>query len=136
MIAEFLESVNGSRLLVGILMIFMNLASRFIVIDLSKTQKQFFDNAVLRQVLIFSIAFVGTRDVVIALVLTAVFTILVDGLLNEKSPLYMLPRSDAGLLEDPSSADSAFGLLRVISGVPDKVQNPAYDPQAPVIGTT
>lgn len=132
MLANLLESVNGSRLLVGILMIFMNIGSRFIVFDLSKTQKQFFDNTVLRQVLIFAIAFVATRDVVLSLILTAVFTILVDGLLNDKSPLSMLPRVAA----DDESIGTPFGFLRVIAGAPSEVQNPAYDPNAAVIALT
>ena len=128
MIPEFLESVNGSRLLVGILMIFMNIGSRFIVFDLSKTQKEYFNNTVLRQVLIFAIAFVATRDVILALILTAVFTILVDGILNENSPISMLPRS----LAEPETADSPFGFLRVIAGAPTNVQNPAYENLPPI----
>ena len=134
MIAGLLESVNGSQLLVGILMIFMNIGSRFITIELSNTQKEFFNNSVLRQVLIFAIAFVATRNVVLSLALTAIFTILVDGLLNEKSPISMLPASV--VVSDPSSAGTPFGFLRVLSGVPDQVQNPAYDPSAAVIGLT
>jgi len=44
-----------------------------------------------KQLLIFSMAWMGTRDIYTALGLTAVFTILSDYLFNEESPLCMVP---------------------------------------------
>jgi hypothetical protein len=132
-----LESINGSKLFVGLMMIFLNIGSKFITIDLSETQKEFLTNSILRQVLIFAIAFIGTRDIMISLILTAVFTILVDGLFHESSPIGILPKSirpSVKTATDPSNGP--FGLLRVMSGVPETVQNPAYDVREPVIGTT
>ena len=114
------------------MMIFMNIGSKFIVIDLSETQKDLLSNSMLRQVLIFCIAFVGTRDLVTALVLTAVFVILVDGLLHEGSPMYILPESIRPGVK-PLTGDSPFGNLRVIAGVPANVQNPAFDVKEPAI---
>ena len=121
------ESLNENKLLVGLALIFMNIASKFIVIELSDTQKELLSNSILRQVLIFCVAFVGTRDVVIALILTAVFVVLVDGLLNEKSPMSILPASIRPKVAPLEKADSPFGFLRVIAGVPSVVQNPAFD---------
>jgi hypothetical protein len=132
------ESLNENKLLVGLALIFMNIASKFIVIELSETQKQLLSNSILRQVLIFCVAFVGTRDVVIALVLTAVFVVLVDGLLNETSPLSVLPATLKPDVKPLEKADSPFGFLRVIAGVPSTVQNPAFDvKEAPIsVGLT
>jgi hypothetical protein len=132
-----LESLNSSKLFVGLMMIFLNIGSKFITIDLSETQKEFLTNSILRQVLIFAIAFVGTRDILVSLVVTAVFTILVDGLFHEGSPIGILPKSirpSVKTATDP--ANGPFGFLRVMSGVPETVQNPAYDVREPVIGTT
>jgi len=132
-----LESLNGSKLFVGLMMIFLNIGSKFITIDLSETQKEFLTNSILRQVLIFAIAFVGTRDILVSLVVTAVFTILVDGLFHENSPIGILPKSirpSVKTATDPSNGP--FGFLRVMSGVPETVQNPAYDVREPVIGVT
>ena len=104
------ESVNENKLLVGLALIFMNIASKFIVIELSETQKQLLSNTILRQVLIFCVAFVGTRDVVISLVLTAVFVVLVDGLLNETSPISVLPATMKAV-KPVTTEDSPFGFL-------------------------
>jgi hypothetical protein len=131
-----IESINGSKLFVGLMMIFLNIGSKFITIDLSQTQKEYFTNSILRQVLIFAIAFVGTRDIVTSLVLTAVFTILVDGLLNEKSPIGILPKNIRPGVSENTDTGSPFGLLRVMAGFPDTTQNPAFDLSIPVIGTT
>jgi len=133
----FLDSINESKLFAGLMMIFLNIGSRYITIELSKTQKQYLTNSILRQVLVFAVAFIGTRDILIALVLTAVFTILVDGLFHEDSKISLLPKSMAPAVnENTSPTNGPFGFLRVMSGVPENVNNPAFDLAAPVIGTT
>jgi hypothetical protein len=44
-----------------------------------------------KQLLVFAMAWMGTRDIYTALVLTAVFTILSDHLFNEESPYCCVP---------------------------------------------
>jgi hypothetical protein len=127
------ESLNENKLMLGLIMIFMNIGSKFIVINFSETQKELLSNSVLRQVLIFCIAFMATRDVIMALLLTAIFVILVDGLLHEGSPLYILPDSIRPRVKAPSTENGPFGQLRVMAGVPSAVQNAAYDIKEPVI---
>jgi hypothetical protein len=46
---------------------------------------------VTKQLLVFAMAWMGTRDIYVALVLTAVFTILSDHLFNEESPYCCVP---------------------------------------------
>ncbi len=46
---------------------------------------------VTKQLLVFAMAWMGTRDIYTALVLTAVFTILSDHLFNEESPYCCVP---------------------------------------------
>lgn len=131
-----LETLNGSKLFAGLFMIFLNIGSKFVTIELSKNQKEFLANSILRQVLVFAVAFVGTRDLLVSLVLTAVFTVLVDGLLHESSPISILPKSVTVSDDSDSSSNAPFGFLRIMAGVPANVQNPAYDTREPVIGTT
>ena len=132
-----LETLNSSKLFAGLMMIFLNIGSKFVTIELSSNQKQFLANSILRQVLVFAVAFVGTRDLLVSLILTAVFTILVDGLLHESSPISVLPKSflSSGV-ENPKESNGPFGFLRIMAGVPANVQNPAFDTREPVIGTT
>ena len=85
------ENLNHSKYFTGIMLILVNLGSKYVSIELSKTQEAYFKYTVGRQILLFSILWVGTRDIVISLVLTAVFVILANYLLNENSKYCIIP---------------------------------------------
>lgn len=84
-IFKSIDSVNGSRFFAGLVMIMMNIGSKYVNLKLSKNQEQFLKGAIARQILIFSIIWMGTRDIITSLILTAVFVILTDHLFNEES---------------------------------------------------
>jgi hypothetical protein len=81
----FLRPINESKLLVGMMMIFLNVGSKYIDLGLSKAQEQVLREGLAREMLIFAISFMGTRDIPTAIILTASFTILSNMLLNENS---------------------------------------------------
>jgi hypothetical protein len=72
-------------------MIFLNIGSKFISVQFSKSTEEYLKMNVTKQILVFSMAWMGTRDIYTALVLTAVFTILSDHLFNEESPYCIVP---------------------------------------------
>lgn len=86
-----LTRLNQSKLLIGIIMIIMNVSSKYIDIGFSKTQEQALRNGLAREILIFSIAFTATRDIVTAFILTGTFMLLSDVLFNEKSKYCLIP---------------------------------------------
>lgn len=86
-----LYSLNNSKFLAGIMMIFMNIGSKYVTIELSKTQEQYLRNSLARQLLIFSISWFGTRDIIVSLSLVAVFHVLTQHLFNENSPFCVIP---------------------------------------------
>ena len=90
---SFLDQLNKSKLFAGLAMLMLNIGSKYIVIELSPNQESYFRNNVARQMLIFSIAWMGTRDILISLYITAAFTILTQFLLNENSYFCILPKS-------------------------------------------
>ena len=83
----------------GLVMIMLNIGSKYITIELSNTQEEYLRNKVGRQILIFSISWMGTRDIYLALGLTAVFTILTQYLFNENSSFCILPKHAKALSE-------------------------------------
>jgi hypothetical protein len=85
------NKVNSSKLAIGIAMIMFNIGSKFLVVDMSKTQELFFKNVVIRRITLFSIFFVATRDLITSMVLTASFVVIAMGLFNERSKFYVLP---------------------------------------------
>tara|TARA_B110000285_G_C15137659_1_gene628291 strand:- start:1755 stop:2210 length:456 start_codon:yes stop_codon:yes gene_type:complete len=86
-------SINQSKFFAGIIMLILNIGSKFITVEFSESQEVYLRNAMGRQLLIFAVCFIATKDLIIALALTAVFTVLADYLFNENSKYCMLPES-------------------------------------------
>jgi hypothetical protein len=84
--------LNNSKFFAGVIMILLNIGSKFITIQFSKSTEEYMKYTVTKQLLIFAMAWMGTRDIYTALGLTAVFTILSDYLFNEESALCMVPQ--------------------------------------------
>ena len=72
-------------------MILLNIGAKFITVQFSKSTEEYMKNTVSKQLLVFAMAWMGTRDIYAALGLTAVFTILSDYLFNEESSLCVVP---------------------------------------------
>lgn len=88
---NYYHPINNSKLLAGLGMIILNLFSKYVVLDLSKSQEAFIRNTVTREILIFIISFVGTRDLILSLILTAIFVVLSGTLFNEESKFCVIP---------------------------------------------
>ena len=95
-----LYSLNDSKFFAGIVMLVMNIGSKYAVVELSHSQETFMKYTLGRLLLIFSILWIGTRDIFISLVLTAVFVLLVDYLFNENSRYCIIPEKYKELRED------------------------------------
>lgn len=85
-----LNSVNTSKVFAGIMMICLNIGSKFITVKLSKSQEDYLKNYVAREVLIFAACWMGTRDILLSIVLTTCFFILSEHLFNENSSYCMV----------------------------------------------
>jgi len=83
--------LNNSKFFAGVVMILLNVGSKFISIQFSKSTEEYLKLNVTKQLLVFSMAWMGTRDIYTSLVLTAVFTVLSDHLFNEESPYCCVP---------------------------------------------
>jgi len=83
--------LNNSKFFAGVIMILLNVGSKFIAIQFSRSTEEYLKLNVTKQILVFSMAWMGTRDIYTALILTAVFTVLSDHLFNEESPYCIVP---------------------------------------------
>jgi hypothetical protein len=86
-----LKAVNESKLLLGIIMLLLNVGSKYIELGFSKTQEQALKSGLGREILIFAIVFMGTHDLISSILMTAAFIILSDYLFNEKSKFCVIP---------------------------------------------
>ena len=84
--------LNNSKFFAGVIMILLNVGSKFITIQFSKSTEEYLKWTVSKQLLVFAMAWMGTRDIYAALGLTAVFTILSEYLFNEESSMCIVPQ--------------------------------------------
>ena len=91
MLMMYLGRLNNSKFFSGVVMILLNIGSKYITIELSKSQEAYLRNSLGRQLLIFAIAWMGSKDILIALALTAIFNILANHLFNEQSKFCIIP---------------------------------------------
>ena len=80
-----MKSLNTNMFFIGIMMLVLNIGSRYIVHEFSDDDEEYRQNIVLRRVAIFAACFVGTRDLFVSLVLTAVFVVISTGMYHSKS---------------------------------------------------
>lgn len=85
-------SLNNNKYFVGIMMILLNLGSRYIFLELGKVHDQFFNQKIVRRALIFTIFFVATRDIIASVILSTFFIIFFLELTHEKSPYCIVPK--------------------------------------------
>lgn len=85
MIFQTFNNLNQSKYFAGIMMLILNLGSKYITMELSESQDELLRNKIIRRFLVFTVVFVATRDIFVSLILTGIFIILVSGLFNENS---------------------------------------------------
>lgn len=84
-------SLNNSKLFAGLMIITLNISSKFVEMKLSKTMEAYLKYTFSRDILVFAIAWMGTREIYVAFFITIVFKIFFDYLFNEKSGFCCLP---------------------------------------------
>ena len=92
---NFIDEINkhnSNKFLAGIALLMLNLGSRYLIIDISKSTEQLLKLTIIRRFTIFCIFFIGTRNITISFILTGVFIIFSSGLFNDKSKYCILPK--------------------------------------------
>lgn len=72
--------IQAQLLFLGICMMLMNVGSRYIIDEFSQKEEDYKRNIFLRRVAIFAVCYMGTRDLVHALLLTAGFVVMAMGI--------------------------------------------------------
>ena len=88
-----IQGINNSKIFAGLVVVTLNIASKFVNIRLSKTVEAYLKHTFSRDVLIFCIVWMGSREIYIAAAVTLCFILLMDFLLNEDSTYCILPES-------------------------------------------
>ena len=112
---DVVNHVANSPFFVGIMLLLLNVGSRFIAHELSDDDDEYSKNILLRRMAIFAACFVGTRDLVTSVLLTAAFVVIAGGLFRGKGPFSR---------EGMTNPDLA---LRAAAGLAGNTDQPAYN---------
>ena len=88
---DWLTQINNNKMLIGLAMIFMNIGSRYILMDFTKEHEYIMMSQIFKHVVVFFIFFMATRDFLLSIILTCLFTILIKYFLNKNSIFNLLP---------------------------------------------
>lgn len=86
--------LNNSKLFSALIMIIMNLGTKYISMDLNIYIERFLSNYFIRKIAFFSIIWMATKDIFLSICLTFIFGFLIEVLLNDKSKWCILPRKE------------------------------------------
>lgn len=86
-----IKSLNNNKLILGLAMIFLNIASKYFVLEISDTEESLIKNLITREIFIFVLIFTNTRDLILSIFLTAGFVILSNTIFNTKSKFCIIP---------------------------------------------
>ena len=111
-----IEQINNSKLFLGIMMILLNIGSRYLVDEFSVNPDEYTRNIILRRIAVFAVCFTATRDIVTSIVLTAGFIIIATGVSS---------KSREGMANQKKAEVKNSG--------PSKADQPAYDPNTPLL---
>ena len=109
----------------GIMMLLLNVGSRYITHEYSSNDEEYHQNIFMRRLAIFAVCFVGTRNIVTSILLTAGFVILASGLFRGKGEI-----SREGMSNNLAVPGAA---VMMSAGGP---YGPAVDPSPPLFNTT
>ena len=87
----YVTELNNSALFAGMVMIIMNIGSRYVQINLSESTEEYLKHILKKEILVFAIAWMGTKNIYYSLIITTCFTLLADHFTNEDSEYCMLP---------------------------------------------
>ena len=112
---DYINAIGTSPFFIGVMMLLLNVGSRFITHELSHDDEEYSKNILLRRMAIFAACFVGTRDIVTSVLLTAAFVVIAGGLFRGKGPF-----SREGMI-NPDLA------MRAAAGLSGHADQPAYN---------
>jgi hypothetical protein len=86
-------AMNQSKLFAGLVIIVLNISSKFVNIKLSKSIEGYLRHTFSRDILVFAMSWMGTRDIYTSVIITGIFSLCANVLFNEQSGFCCLSES-------------------------------------------
>ena len=90
MASDATHNMNNSKIFAGIMIILMNITSKYVPIKLGKTMERLMKHYISTPLLVFTVSWIGTRDLYIAFIITGLYILFAEILFNEDSSFCVL----------------------------------------------
>lgn len=88
---KIVKNLNDSKLFAALGLLVLNIGSKHVDLEFTPAQMEILKHTITKQVLIFSIAWMGSKDVYTSLIVTCGYLLVFELLLNKNSSLNVLP---------------------------------------------
>lgn len=114
MIHSIVTKLNKSKIFAGVMMVMLNVASKYIHIKLTPAQETYLKTYITRELFVFATCWLGTRDIYVALGITLLFFIVTNYIWHEDSPIGVLTPQDIqeGMTVSPEEITKAVDTLK------------------------
>ena len=90
MASDTTHNMNNSKIFAGIMIILMNITSKYVPIKLGKTMERLMKHYISAPLLVLTVSWIGTRDLYIAFIITGLYILFAEILFNEDSSFCIL----------------------------------------------
>ncbi len=102
------DMLNENKYFIGLMMIMVNIGSRFIIEELNDDQRRFINNPYFRRIVVFSVIFMATRDIITSFIITGFIVLYLYSCENENKE-----KKEGGMSNVKGQLDKAIDILKV-----------------------
>ena len=102
------DMLNENKYFIGLMMIMVNIGSRFIIEELNDDQRRFINNPYFRRIVVFSVIFMATRDIITSFIITGFIVLYLYSCENDNKET-----DNGGMSNVKGQLDKAIDILKV-----------------------
>jgi len=118
-------TLNESKVFAGVVMILLNIASKFVHIKLTTSQETYVRKYISGELFVFATCWLGTRDLYISIGVALLFFIFTTYIFNEDSKIGILPKQDESAL--PVKKEEVEQAIRILKRERESKENKEKD---------
>ena len=92
-----LDQLSENKIFIGLIMIIVNIGARFIIEELSDEHRSIVKSRIFRKLIIFCSVFMATRDIIVAIIVTTIFTVLMEEILKSDEKVMPTNQNNQGI---------------------------------------
>lgn len=117
---NILMVLNHNKIMWGVSMLLLNIGSRYVIADLGKSHEYILTSQIVKKLVVMSMFFVATRDLLTSFLLTIAYILIVDGILHDKKHFCLLPKTILEKVNDTNISNEDYLRAKNVINVYEK----------------